>query len=57
MGRETAKKLAESGFQVIAVARRLDRLNELAERIGGIVPEQGFDRFMSEKTGLTGLKV
>ena len=32
MGRETAVKLAERGFEVIAAARRLDRLNALADQ-------------------------
>jgi len=40
MGRETAIKLAESGFQVIAAARRTDRLNELAEQFQNITPTQ-----------------
>lgn len=40
MGRETAIRLAEKGFQVIGAARRIDRLNELAEEIQGFVPRQ-----------------
>jgi len=40
MGRETAIKLAEKGFQVIATARRIDRLNELAEQFQNITPMQ-----------------
>jgi len=40
MGQETAKKLAEKGFQVIAAARRMDRLNELANQVQGIIPKQ-----------------
>ncbi len=40
MGRETAKKLAKNNFQVIAVARRIDRLNELADQVEGIIPKQ-----------------
>ena len=39
MGQETAKKLAEKGFQVIAAARRMDRLNELADQTQGIIPK------------------
>ena len=40
MGKETAKRLAEKGFQVIAAARRMDRLNELANQVQGIIPKQ-----------------
>jgi len=40
MGRETAIKLAEKGFQVIAAARRIDRLTELAEQFQNINPMQ-----------------
>ena len=40
MGRETAIRLAEKGFQVIAAARRKDRLNELANQFQGITPKQ-----------------
>jgi short-subunit dehydrogenase len=40
IGRETAIGLAGKGFQVIAAARRMDRLNELADRFEGIVPKQ-----------------
>jgi short-subunit dehydrogenase len=40
IGRETAVKLAARGFQVIVVARRMDRLNELADQIQGITPKQ-----------------
>lgn len=40
MGRETAIRLAEKGFQVIAAARRMDRLNELADQFQGITPKQ-----------------
>lgn len=40
IGRETAARLAEKGFQVIAAARRMDRLNELSERVEGIIPRQ-----------------
>jgi short-subunit dehydrogenase len=40
MGRETAKRLAQKGFRVIVAARRIDRLNELAEQHHGVVPKQ-----------------
>jgi short-subunit dehydrogenase len=40
IGRETAVKLAANGFQVIAVARRMDRLNELADQFQTITPRQ-----------------
>ena len=40
IGRETAIRLAAKGFQVIAAARRMDRLNELADQIEGITPKQ-----------------
>jgi short-subunit dehydrogenase len=40
MGKETAIRLAEKGFQVIAAARRIDRLNELAEQFQNITPMQ-----------------
>lgn len=39
-GRETALRLAEKGFQVIAAARRLDRLQELAGNYSNIIPRQ-----------------
>jgi short-subunit dehydrogenase len=39
-GRETAKRLAESGFTVILAARRIDRLNELAEQYHEVMPKQ-----------------
>lgn len=38
IGRETALKLAQEGFQVIAVARRKERLEELARQSSLIVP-------------------
>ncbi|WP_116116117.1 SDR family NAD(P)-dependent oxidoreductase [Austwickia chelonae] len=34
IGRATARRLAQDGFEVIAAARRLDRLQELAAEIG-----------------------
>ena len=40
IGRETAVILAKNGFSVIAAARRLDRLVELAEHVEGITPRQ-----------------
>ena len=40
IGRETARKLAEEGFQVIAAARRKERLLELADQVEGINPKQ-----------------
>ncbi len=40
IGRETAIRLAGKGFEVIAAARRLDRLNELADQVQGITPKQ-----------------
>ncbi|MBW0012138.1 SDR family oxidoreductase [Mycobacterium sp.] len=35
IGEETAKTLAALGFHVVAVARRADRINALADKIGG----------------------
>jgi short-subunit dehydrogenase len=40
IGRETAIRLAEKGFQVIVAARRIDRLNKLADQVQGITPKQ-----------------
>lgn len=39
MGRETAKRLAEKGFDVIIAARRMDRLEELACQHKNITPK------------------
>jgi NADP-dependent 3-hydroxy acid dehydrogenase YdfG len=38
IGRETARRLAQEGFQVIASARRKERLDELAEKNQNIIP-------------------
>ena len=40
IGRETAKRLAGKGLNVIAAARRLDRLEELKSQFANIVPMQ-----------------
>ncbi len=40
IGRETARKLAQEGFQVIALARREERLSELAAQAQNIVPRR-----------------
>jgi short-subunit dehydrogenase len=40
IGRETARRLAERGYGVIAAARRMDRLNELAEQVPGVTPKR-----------------
>ena len=40
IGRETAIKLAQKGFAVIAAARRMERLAELADQVEGITPVQ-----------------
>lgn len=40
IGRETAERLAGKGLNVIAAARRLDRLEELRSRSANIVPMQ-----------------
>ena len=40
IGRETALKLAENGFAVIAAARRMERLTALADQAEGITPVQ-----------------
>jgi len=40
IGRETAIRLAEKGFKVIAAARRRERLAELADQAQGITPQQ-----------------
>jgi short-subunit dehydrogenase len=38
IGRETAKLLAQAGFQVIAAARRQERLESLTRELPGIIP-------------------
>lgn len=38
MGLETARRLAEKGFQVIVAARRVERLKELASQYKGMTP-------------------
>jgi short-subunit dehydrogenase len=40
VGRETAIRLAKRGFQVIAAARRLDRLQDLSGKYSNIIPRQ-----------------
>jgi short-subunit dehydrogenase len=40
MGRETAKRLAHSGFDVIVAARRMERLEELASQYKSMVPRR-----------------
>jgi short-subunit dehydrogenase len=40
IGRETAVKLAKEGFQVIAAARRKERLDELARQFPNILPRR-----------------
>ena len=40
IGQETAMRLAKTGFQVIAAARRMDRLAKLADQFQGITPMQ-----------------
>ena len=49
IGREMAIRLAEKGFQVIAAARRIDRLTELAKQSKNITPMQ-VDLSQSEDT-------
>jgi short-subunit dehydrogenase len=58
IGRETAIKLAQNDFAVIAAARRMERLIELADKVKGITPKQvdlskpeetaSFCRYLSE---------
>jgi len=55
IGRETARKLAHEGFQVIALARRKERLAELAKQNQNVIPkpvdlsdEQALEKFCQE---------
>jgi short-subunit dehydrogenase len=55
IGRETARRLGQKGFQVIALARRKERLAELAKENQNIVPRpvdlsdpQGLEEFCHE---------
>ena len=59
IGREAAIRFAQRGFQVIAAARRMDRLNELAEKFQSVTPKQvdlslpeDVERFSQEISGL-----
>jgi short-subunit dehydrogenase len=40
IGKETAIQLAKNGYRVIAAARRINRLTELADQFQGITPKQ-----------------
>lgn len=40
IGRETTIKLVENGYHVIAAARRMDRLSELADQLRNVTPKQ-----------------
>jgi len=60
IGRETAIKLANEGFQVIASARRKERLSELAAQNQNIIPRpvdfsdaQALESFCKELSGLS----
>jgi short-subunit dehydrogenase len=50
MGRETAKRLAEKGFDVIVAARRMDRLERLASQHKNITP-RGVDLSNPQEVG------
>jgi len=59
IGRETAIKLVENGYHVIAAARRMDRLTELADQVGDVTPKkvdlsdpEDVDRFCQDISGL-----
>ena len=60
IGRETARRLAQEGFQVIASARRKERLDELAKENQNIIPRpvdlsdtQELEKFCQELWSLT----
>lgn len=60
IGRETAVMLAEKGFQVMAAARRMDRLTELAGQVEGITPidvdfsdPEDLEKFCEHVSGLS----
>ncbi len=60
IGRETVRRLAQEGFQVIASARRKERLDELAKENQNIIPRpvdlsdaQGLEKFCQELSNLT----
>jgi len=60
IGRETAIMLAEKGFQVMAAARRMDRLTELAGQVEGITPmdvdfsdPEDLEKFCQHVSGLS----
>ena len=38
MGKDITIKLAQKGYQVLAAARRLDRLEQMAEELDGVIP-------------------
>ncbi|MGZ3605545.1 MAG: SDR family NAD(P)-dependent oxidoreductase [Thermodesulfobacteriota bacterium] len=55
IGRETARRLADEGFQVIALARRKERLSELAKQNQNVIPkpvdlsdQQDLEKFCQE---------
>ena len=59
IGRETAIKMVENGYHVIAAARRMDRLTELADQVGDVTPKkvdlsdpEDVDRFCQDISGL-----
>jgi len=59
IGRETARRLAQEGFQVIASARRKERLDELAKENQNIIPRpvdlsdtQELEKFCQELSSL-----
>lgn len=60
IGRETARRLAQEGFQVIASARRKERLEELAKENQNIIPRpvdlsdgQELEKFSQELSNLS----